>query len=87
MQYYTSYTSSAEFVYQLGDSIDAMSFMGLYRFNKRNYDIQFLGGFSKGDIVLGSGWAGDIAGAGFRGEISYFHNADSIGDAEGHFVA
>jgi hypothetical protein len=87
VQYYTSYTSSAEFVYQLGDSIDATSFMGLYRFNKWNYDFQFLGGFSKGDIVVGTGWAGDIEGAGFRGEVSYFHNADSIGAAEGQLVA
>ena len=87
VQHYTSYTSSAEVVYQLGDSLDAMSFMGLYRFNAGNYDLQFLGGFSKGDVVLGTGWSGDIVGAGFRGELSYFHNADSVGKSEGQLVA
>jgi len=87
VQYYSSYTSSAEFVYQLGDSLNAMSFMGLYRFNKWNYDIQFLGGLSKGDVVIGTGWSGSIKGGGFRGEFSYFHPKDSIGDARGQLVA
>ncbi len=78
LQYYTGYTSSAEFVYQLGDSIEAMSFMGLYRFNKWNYDFQFLGGYSKKDLVLGAGWSGDIAGGGFRGEFTWFYGPDSL---------
>ncbi len=87
VQYYTSYTSSAELVYQLGDSIDAMSFMGLYRFNKWNYDVQFMGGFSKGDIILGTGWSGDIKGGGFRGEFTYFEPKDAIFTGQGQLVA
>ncbi len=78
LQYYTGYTSSAEFVYQLGDSIERMSFMGKYRFNKWNYDFQFLGGYSKKDLVLGTGWSGDIKGGGFRGEATYFYGPDSL---------
>ena len=77
LQYYTGYTSSAQFVYQLGDSLERMSFMGKYRFNKWNYDFQFLGGYSKSDLVLGTGWSGDIKGGGFRGEITYFYGPDS----------
>lgn len=73
IQYFPTYTSTAEFVYAAGKSYDDMSFMGYYRFNRWNYDIQFLGGQVKGDYVLGTGWSGDIAGAGFRGEITWFH--------------
>lgn len=78
LRYYTGSTSSAEFVYQLGDSLERMSFMGNYRFNKWNYDFQFLGGYSKGDLVLGTGWSGDIKGGGFRGEATYFYGPDSL---------
>jgi len=87
VQYFTGYTSAAEFVYQLGESVDDMSFMGLYKFSKWNYDIQFLGGVVKRDIVIGTGWSGDIKGGGFRGEFTYFHDKDSIGEANGQLVA
>ncbi len=87
IQYYTGFTSSAEFVYQLGDNIDEMSFMGLYKFSKWNYDIQFLGGQVKRDVVIGTGWSGDIKGGGFRGEFTYFHDKDSLNEAVGQLVA
>ncbi|MDZ7606527.1 MAG: hypothetical protein U5K79_13280 [Cyclobacteriaceae bacterium] len=87
LQYFTGSTSSAEFVYQLGDSIDAMSFMGLYRFSRWQYDIQFLAGQVKRDLVIGTGWSGDIEGGGFRGEFTYFHNKDSLSDPVGQLVA
>ena len=87
IQYFNSYTSSAEFVYQLGDNIDKMAFMGLYRFNKWNYDIQFLGGVVKKDVVIGTGWSGAIKGGGFRGEITYFHPKDSLDKNVGQLVA
>ena len=87
VQYFTGFTSAAEFVYQLGNNMDEMSFMGLYKFSKWNYDIQFLAGQVKRDLVVGTGWSGDIKGGGFRGEFSYFHDKDSIGDAPGQLVA
>lgn len=72
IQYYPSFTSKAEFVYQLGETLEESSFMGLYRFNKWEYDIQLLGGYALDDIVAGLGWSGHIGGAGFRGEATYF---------------
>jgi len=87
VQYFTGFTSAAEFVYQIGDNIDEMSFMGLYKFSKWNYDIQFLAGQVKRDIVIGTGWSGDIKGGGFRGEFTYFHDKDSIGETKGQLVA
>jgi len=87
VQYYTGSTSAAEFVYQLGDNMDDMSFMGLYKFSKWNYDIQFLGGQVKKDLVIGTGWSGDIKGGGFRGEFTYFHDKDSLSNPIGQLVA
>lgn len=80
IQYYQSYTNTAEFVYQYNDDIDEMSFVGKYQFNTNNYDIQFLGGKVFKDAFLGMGWAGDIKGGGFRGEISWFHGPDMPGE-------
>jgi hypothetical protein len=87
VQYFSGATSAAEFVYQLGDDIDDMSFMGLYKFSRWNYDIQFLGGQVKRDLVIGTGWSGDIKGGGFRGEFTYFHDKDSLSEPVGQLVA
>lgn len=72
VQYYLGATSSAEIVYQPGDDIDQMALAARFVFNKWNYDFQILGGWVQEDMVVGVGWAGDIQGAGFRGEISWF---------------
>lgn len=85
--YYPDFTSTAEFIYELGDNIEDMSFAGLYRFNKWSYDIQFLGGLVKNDLVAGTGWSGNISDAAFRGEITYFHNSDRLDKSVGQWVA
>lgn len=72
IQYYTGMTSSAELVYQLGENANDMALAGLYRFSQWDYDFQFIGGWVGTDYMLGAGWAGDIKGAGFRGEITHF---------------
>jgi hypothetical protein len=72
IQYYTGVTSSAQLVYKLGENSDESAIAGMYRFSKFNYDFQFLSGWVGKDIVFGGGWAGDIRGGGFRGEVSYF---------------
>lgn len=76
IQYYPGYTSTAELVYQLGSSLEESAFMGYYRFNKWQYDIQFIGGYAHEDAIAGLGWSGNIAGGGFRGEITYFSHAE-----------
>lgn len=72
IQYYSGVTSSAELVYKPGHDNIKTAFAGMYRFSYRDYDFQFLGGQAGNDWVLGSGWSGDICGAGFRGEITHF---------------
>jgi len=69
---YLGVASSIEVAATMADSVGAMVAAGMYRFNKGNYDIQFIGGIAKGDVALGGGWAGNLGNAGFKGEMTYF---------------
>ncbi len=72
IQYYTSETAKAELVVS-ADSAGKAAVAGLYRFNRWNYDFQFISGVtSADDIVIGGGWSGQLLKGGFRGELSYF---------------
>ena len=59
----------------------------MYRFNRWNYDFQFFGGVMETDVTAGLGWAGDIKGAGFTGEVSWFRDMDQFSDTSGVWVA
>ena len=74
---YTGFASSVEIAANFNDDFDEMTIDGLWQFNKNNYDIQFIAGKSRADIVVGTGWAGNIKNAGIKGEISYFIPYDS----------
>jgi hypothetical protein len=76
VKYYTGLTSSAEVVYKPGDSPDEMALAGRYRFSKWSYDFQAIGGWVGPDLILGAGWAGDIKGGGFRGELTHYFPKD-----------
>ncbi|MFO7862925.1 MAG: hypothetical protein R6U85_02905, partial [Salinivirgaceae bacterium] len=80
VKYYPSYTSSAQLVYKAGDTFREMAFAGLYRFNKWNFDFQFLGGLVKTDYVTGVGFSGNLYGAALRGESTVFHPKANYGD-------
>jgi hypothetical protein len=86
LQYFTSATAAVEFAIKL-NSRDEITAAGMYKFNKWNYDFQFLGGYVDEDYVLGAGWSGSIKGAGFNGEMSYFHPSENFADSSGIFVA
>ena len=45
-----------------------------YFINKGGYDFQFIAGNYKGDPTIGTGWAGNMKNAGFKGEIQYYTN-------------
>ncbi len=86
-QYYPDYTSTAEIAAKL-DHNNKLTAAGFYRFNKWGYDLQVIGGIlSETDIFGGLGWSGDIKGAGFRGEASYFHPLDKASDTSGIFIS
>ena len=87
VQYYLGMTSSAELVYKFGDNSDQSALAGLFHFSQWNYDFQFLGGWVGSDLMFGVGWAGDIAGGGFRGEITHFTPRKNHAESESATIA
>ena len=80
--------SSTEIVFKY-DNQNSWTSAILSKFNKYNYDFQFLAGiinkpadfynnYTKNyhDLVLGMGWEGSIGPIAFRGECSYYYNPD-----------
>ena len=86
MQYYTGNFSSVSFAAKL-DKDNNLTAAALVKFNKWNYDFQFFGGVMNTDMVAGAGWSGQIQGAGFNGEATYFRDKDHFGDTTGILVA
>ncbi len=72
IQYYTGTTSSVEMVVKPEHDQAHSAIAGLYRFSKWKTDFQLMGGQAGNDWVIGTGWSGDIKGAGFRGEFTHF---------------
>ncbi len=86
IQYFTGVSSLAEAAIKVDHNNDITA-AGLFRFNHWNYDIQLLGGIlNSEDYVAGIGWSGDIRGAGFRGEFTYFHPAEHCSDTSGFIL-
>jgi hypothetical protein len=77
--------SGLDIAFKPGKNNDEHTGAVLYRFNKWRYDFQFLSGIYHNDIVIGSGWAGNIKNAGFKGEWSYFHPQKNWSDSTGTF--
>ena len=72
---YTGVASSVEVAAKMADEVDNFVGAGLWKINKSGYDVQFLAGLAQGDLALGTGWAGNLGLAGFKGEFTYFHKA------------
>jgi hypothetical protein len=72
IQYFTGDFSKVELTAKRGEKEDDLIAAGMYKFNKWTYDIQFLTGVYQKDWVIGTGWAGNLKEAGFKGEVSYF---------------
>lgn len=66
------FASSVDVVYSPSQDSELDSYAGRYFFNRQGWDGQLLVGKSGLDHVIGAGFAGDIKGAGFRGELSWF---------------
>jgi hypothetical protein len=83
IQYYPNSSSAFEVAVK-EDHNDNLTAAGLYRFNKWGYDIQFLGGYFKGeDVVAGAGWSGSAGSVSFRGEATWFQSVKHFSDSTG----
>lgn len=69
------FASEFDLVYNPSQNSELDSYAGRYLFNHQEWDMQLLVGKSGLDHVIGAGFAGDIQGAGLRGEISWFEPA------------
>lgn len=74
---YASGMQRAEIAVKPGKTKDEMVAAALYTFNVHTYDIQFLGGWYYTDYAIGTGWAGNLKEAGFKGEVTYFTPRDT----------
>ena len=72
VQYYPGALSTAEIAFAPADSIEQSVGAALYKFNVKGYDVQVLAGYYRGDLALGTGWAGNIGGMGLKGEATFF---------------
>jgi hypothetical protein len=85
IQHYGKNNTSVELAYKPGKRNAETIAAVLYKFNKKNYDIQLLGGVYQQDILIGTGWAGSLEKAGYKGELSYFHPRKNWTDSSGSF--
>jgi len=86
LQFYPNYTSTIETAVKI-DSAHRVTAAAMFRFNVFSYDIQLLAGIlSEEDYLGGLGWSGNIGGAGFRGEATYFHPKQNFSDTSGMFM-
>ncbi len=86
LQYYTGDFSSFQFAVK-SDNNKRVTAAAMYKFNVLNYDVQIIGGVMNDEVVAAAGWSGQIGGAGFTGEASYFRDADNFADTTGQLVA
>jgi hypothetical protein len=82
LEYYTGSAASMQLGFKL-DHDNKITSALMYKFNRWNYDFQAFGGVMTDDAVVGAGWSGDIKGAGFTGEMSYFHPYENFSDTTG----
>ncbi|MCW8348471.1 hypothetical protein MD535_21020 [Vibrio sp. ZSDZ65] len=66
------FASSLDVVYSPSKDSNLQRYSARYLFNLQGWDVQTLLGRSGVDNVIGAGFAGDIKGAGIRGELTWF---------------
>ncbi len=71
IEYYLSDVSSISSAVKI-DKNKNVTAAAIVKLNYMDYDFQFFGGVMPDDYVAGAGWSGDIYGAGFSGEMTYF---------------
>lgn len=83
LQYFTSSLADIDIAIAPGQSEDDWIAATKYGFNYGSYDLQVIGSWYKTDLMLGTGWAGNLKNAGLKGEASYFHPRDDFADTTG----
>ena len=74
LQYFLNYNSSIDLVYKHAEDKNHRNVALKYLNSISEYDLHILIGYQRDYPYFGFAWAGDIQGAGFRGELVY-HNS------------
>ncbi|MBN1132071.1 MAG: hypothetical protein JXR52_03330 [Bacteroidales bacterium] len=86
LKYYPGMASAIELAVKT-DSADRVTAAAYFRTNAFRYDLQLIAGIYNGeDLMLGTGWSGNIREAGFRGELSYFRDLSHFTDTAGYLM-
>ena len=56
-------------------------YAGMYHFNLKGYDLQFLGGYYHERLAIGGGFAGNLWTSAIKGEVTYFGENDTINES------
>ncbi len=78
VQYFTGDLSRFDFAISPQRELKNSTVALMYVFNKNAYDYQIIGGYYRERIALGGGWAGSIGNSGFKGEFTFFNDADKM---------
>ncbi len=88
IQHYLDHASQIQLAVSPAEDSEDMVAAGMVNFQQWNYDIQTLAGYYKDRSAIGIGWAGNIGGAGFKGEATWFYDLEKTpGIERGNIVA
>ncbi len=76
---YLGFSSRLELAVSPGNDLQNSVAAMLYAFNLRGYDVQVIGGYYRERLTTGAGWAGNLRGAGLKGEVMFYADLDEQG--------
>ena len=86
LQYFKDFHYTMDVAVKITDAPNELIAGVPFKFNKWNYDDQFVGGVYQRNIAIGTGWAGNTNNSGFKTEISIFRNYRHLSDDSGIFI-
>ncbi len=87
VQHFLGFSSRFELAVSPSRDLENSVAAALYTFNTRGYDFQFIGGYYRERLTTGAGWAGNLRGAGFKGETMFYADIDEQeGDRNTNFI-
>jgi hypothetical protein len=76
VQYHTGFAGRIEIAYSPSKRVQNSVAAFFWSTNYKGYDLQAIAGYYKNRSALGMGWAGNIGGAGFKGEATWFYDLE-----------